>query len=101
MKSQLEELAKRLVRHAAGEANELEDDLLEAAAVIRELLAHCAGVGDSKCNYLGHCGQVCNKCGRIHDGQRTTFVREEAARAAPAEPEKENSAFGAYLRGEK
>jgi hypothetical protein len=38
-RDELEELAKRLVRHAAGEANELEDDLLEAAALLRSLLA--------------------------------------------------------------
>jgi len=36
----------------------------------------CAGVGDSKCNYLAHCGSVCNKCGKVHDGQRTTYLRE-------------------------
>src|SRR3546814_9952254 len=31
------ELAKRLRRHAIGEANEMEDDLLEAAAMIDQL----------------------------------------------------------------
>jgi hypothetical protein len=35
----MSDLADRLVRHAIGEANELEDDLLAAAARIRELEA--------------------------------------------------------------
>lgn len=28
----------------------------------------CPGRPDSRCNYDAHCGRVCNKCGRIHDG---------------------------------
>jgi predicted nucleic acid-binding Zn-ribbon protein len=38
----MSDLADRLVRHAIGEANELEDDLLAAAARIRELEAALA-----------------------------------------------------------
>lgn len=29
----------------------------------------CRGITDTNCNYLGPCGGICNKCGRVHDGQ--------------------------------
>jgi hypothetical protein len=29
----------------------------------------CRGLLDSKCKYLTHCGALCKKCGRQHDGQ--------------------------------
>lgn len=53
----------------------------------------CAGIGDSSCNYLASCGSVCNKCGRVHDGQRTPWAR---ARQTTAIPTRIIDAIGEY-----
>lgn len=39
----------------------------------------CVGKGDSRCNYLANCGDICNKCGRLHDGERTPWARAQPA----------------------
>jgi len=95
------EEAMRLFREACAQApNTLGGEEAEALETpLREHLEKrqaaaparpCVGVGDSKCNYLANCGEPCNKCGRVHDGQRTSFFRAEAERtAAPASTERE------------
>lgn len=30
--------------------------------------SYCVGITDKDCNYLSQCGQICNKCGKVHSG---------------------------------
>ena len=31
-------------------------------------MCHCRGITDNHCHYMASCGNVCNKCGNIHNG---------------------------------
>lgn len=42
----------------------------------------CPGRPDSRCHYLARCGDICNKCGRVHDG--TTLAESERIAALEA-----------------
>ena len=41
--------------------------------------AACQGVPDPRCNYTMSCGQICNKCGRIHNPMLYTLQSAPAA----------------------
>lgn len=33
-----------------------------------EVGSSCKGITDSNCGYMCKCGEVCPKCGKVHDG---------------------------------
>ena len=47
--------------------------LREYAATMEQPKIICPGRPDSRCNYDATCGQVCNKCGRVHNGYANTL----------------------------
>jgi hypothetical protein len=71
----IEELAIQ-VRQADERGDEAMRRAHAAEARVEELeralgaeVTPCRGLLDSKCKYLTHCGALCKKCGRQHDGQ--------------------------------
>lgn len=59
----------------------------------------CPGRPDSRCNYDAHCGRVCNKCGRIHDGYANPngTITSRGHTAPPAEPDGEPVAWREHV----
>ena len=39
-----------------------------ARAALVNQMSKCRGIIDHNCAYLGHCGSICNKCGKEHSG---------------------------------
>lgn len=54
---------------------ELEKVVQQIAEGVDSAKRPCKGITDSKCDYMGHCGMTCSKCGKIHDGRNTTSIK--------------------------